>query len=164
MMMIMKMVVNSTNVTLTMMTMIKIMIATMAIMLMMMMVSFCMAKVTTNKKWALANQHQMSSLQGRLLSTSGTQQHDTHQQCVVINLSNFLVFGFVWLQKCRSQKGRPGFVAKVYKAAGSARQSQQPVPAAMKRSDNAIPAIWILCHFATHIHVSVTKEKQFRSR
>lgn len=50
MMMIMKMVVNSTYVTLTMMTMVKIMIVTMAIMLMMMMVSFCMAKITTTKK------------------------------------------------------------------------------------------------------------------
>jgi len=95
----------------------------------------------------MTNRHQpdamqVSSLQAGLLSALVMQHHDTHQRCVVMQSSSLLPIGFVWLQRCGSQKGHPDFVGK---AAGSAQRSHQQAEAGKRRSDEAIPAIWTPC-------------------
>ncbi len=98
----------------------------------------------------MTNRHQpdamqVSSLQAGLLSALVMQHRDTHQRCVVIKLSSLLAVGFVWLQRCGSQKGHPDLVVRVEKAAGSARRNRQQAEAGKRRSDEAIPAIWTPC-------------------
>ncbi len=102
----------------------------------------------------MSNRHrpdamQVSSLQAGLLSTCASKRKrrkttlhcGTNLRHVVMSLSSLLAGGFVWLQRCSSQKGHPAFVVKAEKAAGSAQQSQQQAKAAKRRSDQAIPAI-----------------------